>query len=161
MAKTKKKGKNTKKRYNKRVAIQAVKLVVESLIKLTMDTGLAKRKDLHIVIGKRSGKILHEFSLGKVKKWEHDYKGVARSKFNLTCRNGLPTRIIQSMMPELAGEKGDTFYFGSWIDGDIVVACSGVQAYWDEAYAKVIVAVVRAIVTAIQENEIALGKDFR
>lgn len=148
-------------RYNSELAEKATKLVVESLIFAAMDAGHAKRHDLHIVVGTSTGKILYELSLGKKKKWEYPYKKIARSKFKLTAKWQCSTRELQALYPEMAGEKGDTFYFGSWIDGDIVVSCSGVQGYWDEAFAKAIIAVIRAFITEKQELEMASGQDFR
>lgn len=148
-------------RYNSELAEKATKLVVDSLILAAMEAGYAKRRDLHIVAGTSTGKILYELSLGKEKKWEYPYKKIARNKFKLTVKWQCSTREIQALYPEMAGEKGDTFYFGSWIEGDIVVSCSGVQGYWDEAFSKIIIAVIRALVTEKQESEKASGKDFR
>lgn len=147
-------------RFSKEIARYAINHAKPFIQKL-IDEGITKRKDLHIVVGNSDGKILADESFGNPDLWEHPYNKIAQSKFEITVRTGQPTRIIQQITPELVGEPGDTFYWGSWIDGGIVVACSGVQPYWDEAFSKIIVAIIRAIVTEVQEKEIAEGGDFR
>lgn len=131
------------------------------LIESLMELEVTKRNHLHIVVGNSEGSILATKSIGNPEDWEHRYDEIAESKFNITVRTSQLTRIVQQVTPELAGEVGDTFYWGSWIDGGIVVACSGVQPYWDEAFSKVISAMVRALVTDEQVKEISNGGDFR
>jgi len=147
-------------RYDETVAETAMDMVAGTIIASTMLRGLAKRQDLHIVVGNSEGKVLASSSLGDLENWEHPYDKIAESKFALTVKHQMPTRQIQGQHPELSGEEGDTFFWGSYIDGGIVVACSGVQAYWDEAYSKCIVAVIKALVTAKQEDEMQKGGHF-
>lgn len=149
-------------RFNENLAAKAIQLVVNSLVRTAMDAKLVKREHLHIVVGKADGstdgKVLSELSMGDPQEWEFGYRGVAHSKFKITARTGLPTRLVQTCMAELADEDGDTVYWGSAIDGGIIVACSGVEPFWDEAFSKAIAAVVRAMLSAEQESDLAAGK---
>lgn len=146
-------------RFDQQVARYAI-THAKPLIQGLMDKGVAKRNDLHIIVGNSDGEVLATESMGNPDKWEYPYDLIAQSKFDITVRTGKPTRIVQQLTPELAGELGDTFYWGSWIDGGIVVACSGVQAYWDEAFCKVITAIIRAMVTEKQAIEMEEDGNF-
>lgn len=147
-------------RFNKEVAKNAIN-IAKGLIHQTMKNNVVKRSHLHIVVGNTDGKILAEKSIGEPDEWKHPYKEIALSKFDLTVRHQKTTREIQLLYPELSGEEGDTFFWGSYIDGGIVVACSGVEAYFDEMYSKIIASIARALVTKYQEDEMSKGENFR
>ena len=159
MAKKNSKKKNKKFPFKinitKKMAKTATLLVVSTLIAKVMKIGIVKRVHLHIVVGLSDGTVLYEKSIGKRKKWENNYRSVARSKFNDTVKTGEPTRRIQSESPHLASGKFP--YYGSWIDkqNGIVVAASGVEGYWDETFSKIIINVLMAIVYRKQEQLLA------
>ncbi len=97
----------------------------------------AKRTHLAVVMGIRSGTEylgMHSEYFGEVKEWEDQYDLIAHDKAVLTARTGLPSRDVQLLHPELL-EKGDTKFWGSAIVGNIIVACSGVEPYFDEMFA--------------------------
>lgn len=116
---------------------------------------------LHIIVGTSKGKILAVASVGEPENWSGPYDKIAESKFNLTVETGMPTRKGQLLYPELMEGAGNTYYWGSWIDGGIVVACSGVDPEWDEAFSKMGCGFVRAMVTKKQQGEVSSGKHFR
>jgi len=116
---------------------------------------------LHMIIGDSEGNVIHTFNLLDPCTWPGAYKEHAESKFALTVKHQKPTREIMSLTPELAEGKDVTFYYGSEIDGGIVVACSGVDPEWDEALSKIAVAVIRAMVTKKVTIEKSAGNHFR
>lgn len=116
---------------------------------------------LHIVVGTSKGIILARADVGERDDWAGPYDEIAESKFSLTAETGKPTREGQLLYPELMEGPGNTYYWGSWIDGGIVVACSGVDPEWDEAFSKMGCAFVRAMVTKKQKGEMSEGKHFR
>jgi len=115
----------------------------------------------HIIVGDKDGNILARLDYGSKSEWTTSYDEIAESKFNMTVEHQMPTREVQLMYPELAEGKGNTYYWGSWIDGGIVVACSGVDPEWDEAFSKMVVAIIRAMLTKKQKQELLDGKHFR
>lgn len=98
----------------------------------------AKRKHYHIVIMDPKKKpwecsfedaILAEFSQGK-DAWEHYYDKIARSKAKQAWRNQQANVITQTLAPATL-LSGDTFYFGSFEYYGMIVACSGIESYFD------------------------------
>jgi hypothetical protein len=98
----------------------------------------AKRKHFHIVMMDPQKKpwectfeeaILAEFSLG-VECWKHDYKAIARSKAKQAWRNQ-QANIVTQMLGPATLLPGDTVYYGSFEYYGMIVACSGVEAYFD------------------------------
>ncbi len=147
-------------RFNKDIASRAITNalpMIDALIK----NGVVCRGDLYIMVGNKNGDVLASKSFGNIIEWEYQYDRIAKSKFKITVRTGQATRIVQLMTPELAGEVGDTFYWGSWIDGGIIASCSGVEPYWDEAISKTLVAMARALVTEKQLKEKEKQGGFR
>lgn len=123
------------------MAREAVRLAFPSM-EAAMDSGLAKRRDGHIVISKQEAyskqwKTVWEYSLGDPDNWEHPYGQVARSKDEISRRTGLSSREVQQMHPELAWPD-DTIYYGNCIGSGIIVSFSGVDAYIDEVFATII-----------------------
>jgi hypothetical protein len=99
----------------------------------------AKRQDLHIVFMNPQIKpweapfeeaILEEFFIGDPEKWEHDYKAIARSKAEQTWREQRANLITQTLGPATL-RPNDTVYWGSFEYYGMVVACSGVESYFD------------------------------
>jgi len=137
--------------------------MVEHLVKpKTTDNGLMPNGGgFYIIVGLKDGTCLTRLEFGSTDEWTAPYDEIAESKFNMTVEHQKPTREIQLMYPELAEGKGNTYYWGSWIDGGIVVACSGVDPEWDEAFSKMVVAVIRAMLTKKQKQELLESKHFR
>ncbi len=120
------------------MAARAVKLVL-IVVLAAMKTVLLKRKHLHIVIldprmTRNNSKMpvtLYEFSMGRKQDWAHKYDVYARAKARATWREELSTREIVTQYPHLL-RAGDTTYFGSVYRHGFVVACSGVEEWFDE-----------------------------
>lgn len=129
-----------------KLADKAIDMILPAITAL-MKNGTFKRSDLHIVVGYpgippgsmdkatwMAKGILWEHSIGDNDKWAAPFQDIARSKAELTWRHGMSTRLLQARKPYLL-VPGDTIYFGSaTIDeqGDLVVAASGVQPWYDE-----------------------------
>ena len=122
---------------NRKLSEQVFTLVKPSIDVLLDD--YAKRKHLHIVMMNPKLKpweasfedaILDEFSVGDPKEWEHDYKAIARSKAEQTWRNQQANIVVQFLGPATL-RSGDTIHYGSFEYYGMVVACSGVQPYFD------------------------------
>ena len=98
----------------------------------------AKRKHYHIVVMDPQKKpwecpfdeaILAEFSQG-MERWEHDYKKIARSKAEQAWREQCANVVTQTLAPATM-RPGDTVFYGSFVYYGMVVACSGIEAYFD------------------------------
>lgn len=98
---------------------------------------------------------------GDREQWEHDYEGHATAKELISQRTGKSTREVQLMHPELL-EIGDTVYYGSVVsdDGKIVVAFSGVEAFFDEMFAKCVLAVCLALIQQRLQHQVDAGKEY-
>jgi hypothetical protein len=114
---------------------------VMALVKPSIDALLRKyaiRKHYHIVImdprkkpweGSFEDAILAEFSQG-MGDWEYDYKKFARSKAKQSWRNQQANIITQTLAPATL-LSGDALYFGSFEYYGMIVACSGIESYFD------------------------------
>lgn len=80
-------------------------------------------------------------NLGDKADWEHDYEAVALSKAEKSVRTGKATAELE---PHYLVDN-DTVYWGSVVIDDIVVACSGVEAYYDEMFSGWIATAVKAL----------------
>lgn len=98
-----------------------------------------KRKHLHVVMmnpkvkpweGKFEEAILDEFSMGNTGEWEHDYKAIALAKAKQAWRNQ-QSNIITQMLAPATLQEGDTIYYGSFEYYGMIVACSGLEPYFD------------------------------
>lgn len=148
--------------------------VVDLTIGHVLRTGLAKRPHLYAAVGTRDRGILADrhYNLDK-KPWENPYVEIAQSKFRISQLTGLPSREVQLMYPEMLEELGlrDTLFWGSAVLLDDVAACSGVEAWFDEMFSKMLVHTMFALrrVQAMPASEeaanmraaaIAAGKAF-
>lgn len=153
--------------FTKAIAGAAVEMITSTIIPKIQIRGeendlLPNGNGLVIYVGDTSGKVLYEFRWDSPEEWFAPYDKIALSKFYLTVQHKLPSREIQLVYPELANSGGHTYYWGSWIDGGIVVACSGVDPEWDEAICKMICAAIRAMVTKkIKQDSAEPGTHFR
>ena len=147
--------------------------IVEVAYKAALEAELLKRADLHMVImdptqvydGKPDSvifraAILLEHSFTEPIKWERRYDLIARQKAQATWRTGLPTRVIRECMPHLL-EVGNTRYGGSVNVDGIIVACSGVQPWFDEMFAGIAAMILRGLANDHMQTVIIPGdEDF-
>lgn len=118
------------------IAIDAVKLTIPSIESLFQRTN---RKELHIVVMDPRVKpwestfneaILYEVSLGTPQEWTIPFADFARNKAHQAWRNSLPNIYNQTIKTSSLREN-DLLFYGSFVHGDIVVACSGVEQWYD------------------------------
>lgn len=138
------------------VARQAVGFVLPALQPL-IEGGTFKCGDLHIVIANPSvaagsmtesqwyeGGILYEHSVGERSAWQFPFDKIARSKCHLSWRYVMPTQVLQALAPHLLN-AGDTVYYGSAVRDGLVVACSGVQPFYDQMVSAWVLEACRAL----------------
>ena len=157
------------------LASRAVDLVIPA-IQMTMETGLAKRSDLHIVIGDPAFLprddisyelwvaigIVYERSLTLPDNWEYPYQEIARHKAYLSWKYQMPTQILQTRAPHILC-TGDTIYYGSYYADLLSVAASGVEPYFDQMFATWTGEACRGLcIHAVQSRQLQLdeGNNF-
>jgi len=91
--------------------------------------------------------ILYEHAVGDREKWDADYGAFARAKARVAWRTGMDGHLVQELRPHLLA-AGDTVLWGSVIVDGIVVAVSGANAWYDEAFAGTVAMCLRAIAKA-------------
>lgn len=118
------------------VAKQAVELVKPSIEALFERTN---RKELHIVImdprlkpweADFSDAVLYQESIKTSGVWEHPFDDFARNKAEQAWRNSQANIVMQTRHPSVLRD-GDVPFYGSFVYGGIVVACSGVEQWFD------------------------------
>ena len=87
--------------------------------------------------------ILYEYAVGERERWDADYRGFALAKARIAWRTGIDSHIVQEQRPYLL-EAGDTVLWGSVAMDGIVVAASGADAWYDEAFAGAVALCLRA-----------------
>jgi hypothetical protein len=87
--------------------------------------------------------ILYEHAVGERERWDADYRGFALAKARIAWRTGIDSHIVQEQHPYLL-EAGDTVLWGSVAIDGIVVAASGADAWYDEAFAGAVALCMRA-----------------
>jgi hypothetical protein len=87
--------------------------------------------------------ILYEHAVGERERWDADYRGFALAKARIAWRTGIDSHIVQEQRPYLL-EAGDTVLWGSVAIDGIVVAASGADAWYDEAFAGAVALCLRA-----------------
>lgn len=121
---------------NKALVIEAINLVKPSIEELFKRTC---RKELHIVVMNPQLKpweasfeeaILHEWTYGTPETWPAPFDELARSKASQAWRDSVPNMVHQTQHPSSLRE-GDALFYGSFVYGNIVVACSGVEPWYD------------------------------
>jgi len=139
--------------------------MAEPSIQLTL-AETAKRVAGHLRVTARSYDksrwvLLATRDYGSRAKWEHDYPGHATAKEAISQRTGKSTREVQLMHPEML-EAGDTVYYGSVVspDGSIVVAFSGVEAWFDEMFASWVLTAILALIQHELERQRAAGNEY-
>ena len=136
--------------FDARIADKAMGIVVP-VGEDMMGAEICKRQDLAMRLGRRKtdgtaveNMILSTHDIGDWRMWEYPFAAIATGKFAVTARTGLPTREVHLYYPELL-KSGDVMYWGSWIDGDIIAACSGIEPWFDEMVSKMLVAAAKAL----------------
>ena len=88
--------------------------------------------------------VLYEYSIGDRAQWDADYAAYARAKARLAWQHGMSTHALQALRPHVL-RAGDTNLWGSAVLDGIVVGVSGALPFYDEAFAHVVAACLRAI----------------
>ena len=121
---------------NKALAQEAINLVKPAIDQLFEKTC---RKELHIVIMNPQLKpweapfedaILHECTFGTPESWPAPFDELARNKAAQAWRDSVSNIDHQTLHPSSLRE-GDVLFYGSFVYGNIVVACSGVEPWFD------------------------------
>lgn len=118
------------------IAQQAVALVKPSIEALFEKTN---RKELHIVImdprlkpweSDFNDAILYQESIRNTENWENPYDEFAQNKAEQAWRDMQANIVTQTQHPSSLRE-GDLPFYGSFVYGNVVVACSGVEQWFD------------------------------
>jgi len=118
------------------VVIDAIGLVRPSIDRLFERTN---RQELHIVVmdprikpweGTFEEALLHEASIGDPAAWTIRFDELARNKARQAWRSR-SANIGNQLIHPASLRDDDVLFFGSFVYGDIVVACSGVQQWYD------------------------------
>lgn len=135
-------------------ARRAIALALPMLQASLDDKGVGESHCMHIVIMdpcKPYGScafepaILHEHSLPSRDRWDADYAHYAREKARITWRTGIDSGQLMDRAPHLLG-TGDTVLAGAIVLDGIVVAASGANGWYDEAFSRCIASLLRAVV---------------
>lgn len=84
---------------------------------------------------------LYTTTLGNLADWEYPYTEIALSKAEKSARTG---KGSAELSPHYLID-GDVIYWGSVVLEDIVVACSGVEPYYDEMFSMWIASAIKAL----------------
>ena len=118
------------------------------------DEGISGLGVLHVVVldpavvpgdGTFDQALLYERSIGLPReRWDADYAAYARSKARLSWLHRGDSRRLVYCEPHRLGSADALVWGGVWLDG-IVVAASGCQPIWDEAFSLAIAGLVRTL----------------
>ncbi|MGY8525551.1 hypothetical protein [Paracidovorax citrulli] len=134
-------------------AERAIGLAVPMLEAALSDKGVGESGFLHVVVmdpalmpsdcGFESA-ILCEYSTPGRERWDADYAWYAREKARVAWRTGMSTDQVQARAPHLL--RGEESQLGGAVvlDG-IVVAVSGANPWFDEAFALSVASLLRAV----------------
>ncbi|GAB2648202.1 hypothetical protein [Vibrio panuliri] len=118
------------------IAQDAIDLVMPAISKLFERTN---RQELHIVIMDPRVKpweasfeeaILYQASLGNPNQWTTPFDDFARNKARQAWRSSTSNIVAQTLHTSSLSDD-DLLFYGSFTYGDVVVACSGVQQWYD------------------------------
>jgi hypothetical protein len=133
------------------IAEQAIDLA-RPLIEHLLSQAITESPHLYVVVALRDTTpspqeygVRAVASFGDRRDWAYNYEEIAYGKTMITARTGLPSRLVQTMQPELLVPT-DVMWWGNAIFGDIIVSCSGVQPWFDEAIANAIAGLCRALI---------------
>lgn len=115
-------------------AIALIKPSIEALFKRT------NRQEVHIVImdprlkpweSDFTSAILYQESIRRSETcWDIPFDELARNKAEQAWREGQANVLTQTLSPSSMRE-GDTPFYGTFVYGNVVVACSGVEQWFD------------------------------
>lgn len=134
-------------------ARRAVQLALPMLTASLDDVGVGESGCMHVVVmdpGSPYGTcdfeaaILYEHSLPARDRWDADYAYYARGKAKLAWRTGLDTSLLVSHAPHLL-RHGDMRLGGGIVEHGIVVAASGANPWFDDAFARSVACLLRAV----------------
>lgn len=91
--------------------------------------------------------ILYEHAVGDREKWDADYGAFARAKARVAWRTGMDGHTVQELRPQMLTAR-DTVLWGSVVVDGIVVAVSGANPWYDEAFAGAVAMCLRALAKA-------------
>ncbi|MGF1700903.1 hypothetical protein L4D09_11355 [Photobacterium makurazakiensis] len=120
----------------KDIVLDAIEIVRPSIERLFTRTN---RQELHIVVMNPQVKpwesnfeeaILVETSIGEPDAWTIPFDQLARKKAQQAWRDSQANISHQTIHPSSLHDD-DVLYYGSFVYGNIVVACSGVQQWYD------------------------------
>ncbi|WP_459618564.1 hypothetical protein [Bordetella sp. 2513F-2] len=139
--------------YYRGAAARAVELVMPMLEAAMRDTRIGESGFLHVVVmdplarpgGCRFEEaVLYEASVGDRAAWDADYAAYARDKAELSWRTGLDGHAVCSTHAHLL-QPGDAGLWGSVCRDGLVVGVSGVQPWYDEAFAGMVACAFKAV----------------
>lgn len=88
--------------------------------------------------------VLLEHAVGDRSRWDADYAAFARAKARLAWLHGMDSHRVQHERAHQLRAGDSMLWGGVWLDG-IVVAASGAEMPFDEAFALAVAANLRAI----------------
>ncbi|WP_354685969.1 hypothetical protein [Cupriavidus necator] len=88
--------------------------------------------------------ILYEHSLPSRQAWDADYSVYARAKASLSWRTGMSSAQVVNCSPHKL-RSDDTLLGGAAVVDGIVVAASGANPWYDEAFAGCVAMLLRAL----------------
>lgn len=88
--------------------------------------------------------ILYEHAVGDTSKWDADYGVFARGKAEVSWRTGMDSRLARETRPHLLAQ-GDSLLQGGVVLHELVVAVSGADPWFDEAFAGSVIMTLRAL----------------
>lgn len=131
---------------------QALDMAAPLIFAALNEPAVSAERVLHLVVAEQTRSrfeeaVLAERSFGDAAAWGADYRGFARAKARLAWRTSLDTRQVQQHAPHLL-RAGDTLLWGSACRDGLIVAASGAQPWFDEAFSGIVVELVRALTQA-------------
>ncbi|QYY28554.1 heme-binding protein [Cupriavidus pinatubonensis] len=133
-------------------ARRAVALALPMLTASLADRDVGESRCMHIVVmdpcrpcgaSTFEEAILYEHSLPSRDRWDADYAYYAREKARVAWRTGIDSGIVATQSPHRF-VAGDILLPGGIVLDGIVVAVSGANGWYDEAFAHCVAALLRA-----------------
>lgn len=91
--------------------------------------------------------ILYEYSVGDRQRWDADYAAYAYMKARAAWRTGRDGHAVHELFPHLM-TAADPVLYGSVVVDGIVVAASGANPWYDEAFAGTVAMCIKAMAKA-------------
>lgn len=138
----------------------AVELVTPAINELFKRTN---RQQLHVVImdprlkpweSTFSEAILYETSFGEPSEWTIPFDQLAKKKAQQAWRNS-GANVTHQTLHTASLRDDDLLFYGSFVYGDVVVACSGVEQWYDMLISGwIAVAIEQLCMSEYQNNKI-------